>query len=431
MTAIGLLVLRLAIARPARPARRGDEPARALDRLRDRRRPRADRDPRLPRGVDRGRLAALVLRRRRARAALADDGVRARLRRPRALLRALLRRGRGSRSGSTGPSASSRSIAELLAGIGALARRGGRARSSPAPSGHAGADRAARPRGAARLAPPRLRLALARRPGRPARPLAQPARRDGASPASPSCVPRFSNVAFVSVLVLLGSGIWRVGAAPADPLGALDDLLRRGDPRQGGAPARGDAARVGQPPAHEAAPRRGAESRPELGAPRLAPPARLRRGAARRRRGLRRRGPLEPRAAAERPSPRRARRSPRSARARSPRRCTRTATRCRCSSTRTRRPRRTTSRSRSRRTASRSRGADVTVTFAMLDMEMANQEYQLDRDRARRLLAPGPGARDGRPLGALVQRHPEGRAAVHRPRRRPRRRMTRTRRTRR
>ena len=35
-----------------------------------------------------------------------------------------------------------------------------------------------------------------------------------------------------------------------------------------------------------------------------------------------------------------------------------------------------------------------------------------------------PGARDGRPLGALVHRHPEGRRAVHRPDRRPRRRMT-------
>ena len=33
------------------------------------------------------------------------------------------------------------------------------------------------------------------------------------------------------------------------------------------------------------------------------------------------------------------------------------------------------------------RGADVTLGFAMLDMQMANQEYQLDRDDARDLLA--------------------------------------------
>ena len=46
------------------------------------------------------------------------------------------------------------------------------------------------------------------------------------------------------------------------------------------------------------------------------------------------------------------------------------------------------------------------------------------RDLARRLLAAHPGARDGRPLGAVVQRDAQGRTAVHRRRRRQGLRMT-------
>src|SRR5262249_41400019 len=46
------------------------------------------------------------------------------------------------------------------------------------------------------------------------------------------------------------------------------------------------------------------------------------------------------------------------------------------------------------------------------------------RDLSRRLLAAHAGTRHGRALGALVQRHAQGRAAVHRRRGRPRNRMT-------
>jgi copper transport protein len=59
------------------------------------------------------------------------------------------------------------------------------------------------------------------------------------------CVPRFSNVAFVSVLALIGSG---TGAARV----ALADVVREGDRGQDRSACGGDAARGGQPPAHEA-----------------------------------------------------------------------------------------------------------------------------------------------------------------------------------
>ena len=65
------------------------------------------------------------------------------------------------------------------------------------------------------------------------------------------------------------------------------------------------------------------------------------------------------------------------------------------------------------------RGADVMVTFAMLDMEMGNQEYRLTE------IEPGvysqglAGARDGRPLGARVPGDAEARRAGQRARRRP------------
>ena len=65
-------------------------------------------------------------------------------------------------------------------------------------------------------------------------------------------VPRFSNVAFVSVAVLLAHRRLGGDPPPADPLGALDDLLRPGDHGQG-LPARGgDARRLGQPLPDEA-----------------------------------------------------------------------------------------------------------------------------------------------------------------------------------
>ena len=44
-------------------------------------------------------------------------------------------------------------------------------------------------------------------------------------------------------------------------------------------------------------------------------------------------------------------------------------------------------------------GADVTLTFAMLDMQMPTQEYQLAETGSRDLHPEGTGARHGRPLG--------------------------------
>ena len=82
----------------------------------------ADRDPGLPRRGDRGFSLRSAFDVGELVPLFRDDGVRPRLRRPRALLRPLLRRA-GSRSGSTGRSAPKRSIAELLAGAARSPRR--------------------------------------------------------------------------------------------------------------------------------------------------------------------------------------------------------------------------------------------------------------------------------------------------------------------
>ena len=58
------------------------------------------------------------------------------------------------------------------------------------------------------------------------------------------------------------------------------------------------------------------------------------------------------------------------------------------------------------------RGADVKVSFAMLDMEMGEQAYQLTETAPGVYVAEGARARDGRPLGPAVRRHAEGRRAV-------------------
>ena len=107
--------------------------------------------------------------------------------------------GRSARAGAE------RSIAELLVGIGALGAAAA-VLVIPGASGHA-AQTAPRVLVAARLAPPRLGIDLAR----------GSARSDRVSPCLPAgrrvsvlsvVIPRFSNVAFVSVLVLLASGTW-------------------------------------------------------------------------------------------------------------------------------------------------------------------------------------------------------------------------------
>ena len=140
--------------------------------------------------------------------------------------------------------------------------------------------------------------------------------------------------------------------------------------------------------------------------------------AARRRCGVRRRGLVVARTAVE--STRLGRRRGRARRAgpRGEDRQDATATPSSSASAPTRRPCRTRSPSRSRATASRSRGADVVTTFEMLDMEMGNQAYRLQRDDAGRLPPCRPRARDGRALGAFVQRHAARPRAVRRPARR-------------
>ncbi len=70
------------------------------------------------------------------------------------------------------------------------------------------------------------------------------------------------------------------------------------------------------------------------------------------------------------------------------------------------------------------RGAEVTTTFAMLDMEMGQQAYLFREHRPGRLQSLGAGTRHGRPLGPVVRDHAAGRAAVHRRPRRQGRRMS-------
>ena len=78
MSAIGLFVLRMLIARPLVRRAPRHEPARGLGRVRDRVGARADRDPGVSRLRDRERFAALGVRSRGARAAVPRDRVRAR-----------------------------------------------------------------------------------------------------------------------------------------------------------------------------------------------------------------------------------------------------------------------------------------------------------------------------------------------------------------
>ena len=170
-----------------------------------------------------------------------------------------------------------------------------------------------------------------------------------------SCVPRFSNVALGSVLVLAATG---VGEA-IDHMPAVNALWEtgygRGDPGQDGPARRGAADRLGQPAALASAADRRARGRPEIGEPAARLLRRLVSGEAVVvvGGGVRGRRALEPARRRRRRSRSRTRRSPRSAPGAWPRPSAAPATRCRCWSRRTRRPRRTRSRCGSRRTASR------------------------------------------------------------------------------
>ena len=244
---------------------------------------------------DRAVRPALGLVGRRARPAHASVLLRARVPRPRAPARALRSPRRPWRSGSTAPT-------------GRPARSAGCSRSGA---------RCSRP--ARRCSPPALR-AMRRRPrrGRSRSPstgsISAPPPSGSAASSACSCsgaacprrkrvpglavvVPRFSNVAFCSVMALLGSGIGASAPAPADTRLALADLLREDDPRQVGPAALRDARRLGQPPAHEACARAARGRR--AGAAAAPAPARRHRGRSRRRDRLRGRDPVEPAAAAE------------------------------------------------------------------------------------------------------------------------------------
>ena len=373
-----------------RPRRRRGEPPRASRSPSRSPRPLGSgRDPGLPRGVDRGRLAALGSS-TSARSCRSGG-------RPRSGAATSTWRS-ASRSSSLAawialwvdrPEREQRSIAEILAGIGVVAAAAAVAR-DPGRRRPRGADRAARAR-ASRSTGCTSRsgslwlgglvglLVLWR----------SPARGRGASACSRSSCRASRTSRSSRSLVLLGSGIWAT-VLHLPILSALwTTSLRPGDPGQGGA-ARARRCCSARSTSLRTKPRLvAAGSRPELGRSAasllrrlvsvevlivvaavlaaallssLAPPSkylaeegrRAREGRARA--GRRRRAPGRVYAEG-------ARRSEQGGRAEH------------------------ASRSRSRRTAGRSRGADVTVTFAMLDMEMGNQEYQLTETAPGRLLA--------------------------------------------
>ena len=284
--------------RPAAPAAgRGDEPPGRLDRHGRVLGPRPARDSRLPRHRDLDRLAAVGPRGRDARPAVPRDGLRARLRRHGDLLRPLLRRVLDRRLGR--PPAARAPLdrragwpprAPSLAAAAVLIL--------PGTSGHAGQTS---PRGLSLLLDwlhlvsgsiwlgglVGLLLVWATLP---------PANRVAGLTVT---VPRFSNVAFVSVLVLIASGTGATDHPPADPRRALADVVRQDDPRQD-RPAPGGAC--SSPPSTSCARSRTSrrrESGRSSGPPaaKLLRPARHRRGRDRRLRRLRGGAPLEPRAA--------------------------------------------------------------------------------------------------------------------------------------
>ena len=239
------------------------------------------------------------------------------------------------------------------------------------------------------------------------------------------CVPRFSNVAFVSVLLLLASGIGSTDSPHPGPERAVDDLLRGRDPRQGGAARGGDGCSA---QSTSGAPSPG--SWPPVSAPSWAT--------------------RPPGCCAERSAPRRCSWSPP------------------CSPP----PRSRASRRRRRRWRSSARhwppsapaaspsvvqqdgytlkalvspntpaapnsfgleitkngqpvtNADVTITFEMLDMQMGSEEYQLSETQPGHLHPQRARAGDGRPLGAALLGHSQAGPRVHRPPRGSRRRMS-------
>ena len=250
------------------------------------------------------------------------------------------------------PDREHRSIAELRRDRRRAARRG-RGADRPRSGRARCADLAARVCAAVRLAAPGRRARCGSAGWSACSSSGRASRRGGGSRRWRCVVPRFSNVAFVSVLVLLGAGTWATIDPHAGAQRAVGDRLRRGDPGQDGLLGAAVADRVGQPAAHQAAARRRTRApRARRASRAAAAPARQRRGGRRRRRGVRGGGALEPRAAATGVRAAELRARQRRARHASPRPSRAPATCCRCSSRRTRPPRRTRSRCGSPRTAS-------------------------------------------------------------------------------
>ena len=392
---------RIAIARPLLRGRA----ALALGRVLDRARGRARRDrrstscsrPRSSRCARSWSFGALV-------PLMRDVGVRARLPRPRARARAVRGRRGGSRCGSTGRERDAALGRRAARARRRAARRRRRRCSSPARP----ATRRRRRRARSSLALDWLHLAAGLALGR--RPVGLLVLWRSLPAAQRRRRPRRLRAALLERRVRLGARAARlrhrrVRAPPADARVALGDVVRQGDPRQGGAPARrrsllasvnllrtkpGAAARA------DAAAERGGAPAPARRAARCCsspPPSR----AAAVLSSL----PPPPKALAGARQRERARRPGPGRRASSSENGYRSSSRV--TPNRAAVPNDFAVRHHARRRA-RSRRATSPRRFTMLDMEMPAQSYALARASPGPLRARGARARDGRALGALVRR---------------------------
>ena len=244
---------------------------------------------------------------------------------------------------------------------------------------------------------------MVRRADRTARALER-SRHDSASRASQSWCPRFSNVALVSVVLLLASGTWAtINHLPA--INALWEtgfgeaiLVKTGLLIAAMLLASGNLLRP-SPSCAAAGGSDGGEPAPGCVRSSAARP-RSSRG------GVRRRGADQPGPAAAGVLARELRR-----RERRPRRVAHTVTRAGYVLQVLVTPNKAAAPNsfalRITKNGQPVRGANVTLTLNHTEMQMPQQEYQLDRDPARRLLTRRARARDGRQMGARVPDHPK------------------------